>query len=79
MRDRHITERPLGELGFSREFLRSCEAMGYRTVTDILADGAVNIQRQACFSYNWLEELVSFLKENELLELLQPTPGNRSH
>jgi len=77
MADKQITERPLGELGFSREFLRSCREMGYGTIADILADGAANLQGQARFSYRWLEELARFLKENELLELLQPRPGNR--
>lgn len=71
-----LLEKPLGKPDFSDAFLARSAAMGFRTLGDILAVSPQVLVARKDFSYLWLEELTSVLKQRKLLHLLQAIPGN---
>ncbi|NVM66903.1 hypothetical protein FHW88_005221 [Mucilaginibacter sp. SG538B] len=71
-----ILEKPIAELGASSVFCEGCKKMGYETLASILRERPEDLRAKQHFSYFWLVELIEFLKEKELLDLLQSMQGN---
>ena len=70
-----IINRPLADLHIGQEFEQKSEAMGFRTLKDVLLLMPKDLIARQGFSYLWLGDLIRFLSENKMLHLLQPLPG----
>lgn len=66
---------PLQQLGLSRAFCESAAGMGFQNLEAIVLCPPAELVLREGFSYGWLAELSDFLKEKELLHLLQTIPG----
>lgn len=67
------------DLPVSENFYLRSKLMGFACVQDIVDTPADVLIKKEDFDYNWLGELVSFLKKNNILHTLQPIPGNRPY
>ncbi|WP_448698188.1 hypothetical protein ACFGVR_15315 [Mucilaginibacter sp. AW1-3] len=70
-----MLERNLEEIGFSPAFCAQAQKMGLNCLADILAESPESLQENTYFSYPWLAELTQLLEKENLLHLLQATPG----
>ena len=68
---------PISQLYFSHEFEWQCQEMGFVKLEDILVFSPEELIAKPGFTYHWLGELSDFLTKNDLLYLLQPTPGKK--
>jgi arsenate reductase-like glutaredoxin family protein len=75
METKNFINRPLTTHQLSEEFIVKSHEMGFCTLDDILQITPEALVNTDGFDYNWLGELVKFLSKNELLHLLQATPG----
>jgi hypothetical protein len=62
-----------------KEFITQCHEMGFKNIQDILRLTPEELITKNGFSYHWLGELVSLLKKNQLLHLLQSIPGRTAY
>ena len=72
-----IINQPIENLDLSKGFCNQSELMGFKTLNDIISLTPKEILSKTEFTYHWLEQLTQFLKENQLLHLLQPIPGKK--
>ena len=75
MEVKKILASPLTELDLSESFCKSCLAMDFNTLEDIIFILPEELMRKQGFSYTWLGELSEYLDKHELLYLLQPISG----
>ena len=68
---------PISKLFFSHEFEWQCQEMGFEKLEDILLLQPEDLMAKPGFNYRWLGELSDFLTKNDLIHLLQPTPGRK--
>lgn len=73
-----ILSTEIKRLPLSENFYLRSKLMGFARVQDIVDTPASVLLKKEDFDYNWLGELVSFLKNNNMLHRLQPIPGNRA-
>ena len=71
-----ILDAPIRKLGFSKDFMKKTELMGFQTLLEITQTAPEALLKNEDFDYNWFGELVKFLMDKKMLYLLQPTPGN---
>jgi hypothetical protein len=74
-----ILSSKIKDLPVSENFYLRSKLMGFDRVQDIVDTPARQLIGKEDFDYNWLGELVSFLKNNNMLHTLQPIPGNRAY
>ncbi|PWK72911.1 hypothetical protein LX99_04241 [Mucilaginibacter oryzae] len=65
----------INELEMSEEFKAASRQMGFGTLQEIIATDAAELFRKDGFNYNWFGELIRYLTEKGLANLLQPLPG----
>jgi len=70
-----ILHRTFQELGFPKDFCDQCELMSLVKLEDVFLLSPDTLLQYKGFSYQWLLQLLMFLKERELIHLLQTTPG----
>lgn len=74
-----ILSEEIKNLPLSESFYLRSKLMGFARVQDIVDTPAGLLIKKEDFNYNWLGELVSFLKNNNMLHRLQPIPGNKAY
>lgn len=74
-----ILSAKIKDLPVSENFYLRSKLMGFACVQDIVDTPAGVLIKKEDFDYNWLGELVSFLKNNNILHTLQPIPGSRPY
>lgn len=67
------------DLPVSENFYLRSKLMGFACIQDIVDTPARQLIGKEDFDYNWLGELVSFLRNNNMLHTLQAMPGNRAY
>ncbi|WP_432328127.1 hypothetical protein ACRQ5D_34225 [Mucilaginibacter sp. P25] len=67
---------PIIDLPASIFFKEGSKIMGFTTLQDIIDEEPGELLANKNFNYVWLGELVDFLTEQGILDLLQPTQGN---
>ncbi len=75
-RNGEILTIPISKLDVSTEFRKQCSIMGFETLKAVTEIEPEVLLKKRGFNYNWLGELIEFLSKHQLLEALQPLPGN---
>jgi len=66
-----LLKQPVKALALSDNFVLQCEKMGFERIADIVAVRPDLLIHRQGFSFHWLNELITFLKAENALHLLQ--------
>lgn len=77
-KENELLTKTFGELGFDQNFIDQCQKMKLTCLEDLGRIQFADLIRNEGFSYLWLEKLGAYLKQEDMMHLLQEVPGNRN-
>jgi hypothetical protein len=77
-KENELLTKSFRELGFGDDFLEQCQKMGLSYLDDLRRIKIADLMQKEGFSYLWLEKLSTYLRQKDMLHLLQQEPGNRN-
>ena len=77
-KEKKLLTKSFRELGFDDNFIEHCKKMGMTCLDDLIRTPVADLMQKEGFSYLWLEKLSAYLKQEDMLHLLQKEPGNRN-